>query len=107
MPKIDLSTAPRRSGTGYPPPYDTPCRGRSFVQLAAAAVLWIGFKVFRKTPAGARLLDTLVVKLPMFGELFLKAIIARFGRFPHRNPCLGRENTVEEIIFLNSGGFAG
>ena len=39
MPKIDLSTAPRRSGTGYPPPYDTPCRGRSFVQLAAAAGL--------------------------------------------------------------------
>jgi len=39
MPKIDLSTAPRRTGTGYPPPYDAPCRERSFLQLAAAAGL--------------------------------------------------------------------
>lgn len=50
------------------------------VVLAAAAALWIGLKVFRNTSAGARLLDTLLVKLPMFGELLLKAIIARFGR---------------------------
>jgi uncharacterized protein (DUF924 family) len=28
-------------------------------------------------------------------------IIARFGRFPHRNAALGRESTVEEIDFLN------
>ena len=34
-------------------------------------------------------------------------IITKFGRFPHRNGCLGRENTVEEILFLNQGGFAG
>jgi uncharacterized protein (DUF924 family) len=27
-------------------------------------------------------------------------IIARFGRFPHRNAILGRESTVEEIEFL-------
>lgn len=26
-------------------------------------------------------------------------IIARFGRFPHRNEALGRESTAEEIIF--------
>ncbi|MFA7263309.1 MAG: cupin domain-containing protein [Caulobacter sp.] len=39
MPKIDLATAPRRTGTGYPPPYDAPCRDRSFVQLAVAAGL--------------------------------------------------------------------
>ncbi len=50
------------------------------VVLAVAAALWVGFKVFRTTPAGARLLDTLVVRLPVFGDLFLKAIIARFGR---------------------------
>lgn len=34
-------------------------------------------------------------------------IIARFGRFPHRNPMLGRETTPDEQAFLDSGGFAG
>lgn len=34
-------------------------------------------------------------------------IIARFGRFPHRNPLLGRETTAEEQQFLDAGGFAG
>ena len=34
-------------------------------------------------------------------------IIARFGRFPHRNPLLGRESTDEERAFLAGGGFAG
>ena len=31
-------------------------------------------------------------------------IIDRFGRFPHRNPVLGRENTDEENEYLSSGG---
>lgn len=34
-------------------------------------------------------------------------IIVRFGRFPHRNPALGRETTPEEQAFLDQGGFAG
>lgn len=34
-------------------------------------------------------------------------IIVRFGRFPHRNPCLGRRTTGEERAFLEDGGFAG
>jgi uncharacterized protein (DUF924 family) len=34
-------------------------------------------------------------------------IIARFGRFPHRNAVLGRRSTPEELVFLKSGGFAG
>ncbi|HUZ13408.1 MAG TPA: DUF924 family protein [Caulobacteraceae bacterium] len=34
-------------------------------------------------------------------------IIARFGRFPHRNRALGRETTAEEQAFLDAGGFAG
>jgi uncharacterized protein (DUF924 family) len=34
-------------------------------------------------------------------------IIARFGRFPHRNPILGRVSTPAELAFLRSGGFAG
>jgi uncharacterized protein (DUF924 family) len=31
-------------------------------------------------------------------------IIARFGRFPHRNQILGRESTPEELAFLNQPG---
>jgi uncharacterized protein (DUF924 family) len=34
-------------------------------------------------------------------------IIAKFGRFPHRNAILGRSSTPEELAFLKSGGFAG
>jgi uncharacterized protein (DUF924 family) len=34
-------------------------------------------------------------------------IIARFGRFPHRNAVLGRRSTAEEIAFLQAGGFSG
>lgn len=34
-------------------------------------------------------------------------IIARFGRFPHRNAILGRICTPEEQRFLDDGGFAG
>ena len=33
-----------------------------------------------------------------------QAIIARFGRFPHRNAILGRESTPEELAFLNEPG---
>jgi uncharacterized protein (DUF924 family) len=34
-------------------------------------------------------------------------IIARFGRFPHRNAALGRASTAEELAFLAEGGFKG
>jgi uncharacterized protein (DUF924 family) len=34
-------------------------------------------------------------------------IIERFGRFPHRNPQLGRTSTAEELKFLADGGFSG
>ena len=34
-------------------------------------------------------------------------LIARFGRFPHRNAVMGRISTADEIGYLASGGFAG
>ena len=34
-------------------------------------------------------------------------IVAKFGRFPHRNRLLGRETTPAEQEFLDGGGFAG
>ncbi|HZK99761.1 MAG TPA: DUF924 family protein [Caulobacteraceae bacterium] len=36
-----------------------------------------------------------------------RQIILRFGRFPHRNACLGRTSTPEEQAFLDGGGFSG
>ncbi len=37
-------------------------------------------------------------------ELRHKAIIDRFGRYPHRNAILGRASTPEEIEFLQTPG---
>lgn len=37
-------------------------------------------------------------------ELRHKAIIDRFGRYPHRNAILGRVSTAEEIEFLKQPG---
>ncbi len=33
-----------------------------------------------------------------------QAIIARFGRFPHRNLLLGRTSTTQELVFLQEPG---
>ncbi|MEZ5662285.1 MAG: DUF924 family protein [Burkholderiaceae bacterium] len=30
-------------------------------------------------------------------------IVARFGRFPHRNAALGRQDSPDEVLFLHSG----
>ncbi|MGH1540835.1 MAG: DUF924 family protein [Arenicella sp.] len=37
-------------------------------------------------------------------ELKHKAIIDRFGRYPHRNDILGRESSSEELEFLSGPG---
>lgn len=37
-------------------------------------------------------------------ELKHKAIIDRFGRYPHRNSVLGRESTPDELEFLSQPG---
>lgn len=36
-----------------------------------------------------------------------REIIRRFGRFPHRNPMLGRTTTREEDAYLKGSGFQG
>ncbi len=50
----------------------------------------------------ARLEDGNTLK---FAEIH-RDVIARFGRFPHRNKVLGRQTTAEEQAFLNDGGFS-
>ncbi|GGB78848.1 membrane protein [Marinobacterium zhoushanense] len=37
-------------------------------------------------------------------ELKHKAVIDRFGRYPHRNAILGRDSTAEEVEFLSQPG---
>jgi uncharacterized protein (DUF924 family) len=37
-------------------------------------------------------------------ELRHKAIVDRFGRYPHRNAILGRESSPEEVEFLKQPG---
>lgn len=56
-----------------------------------------------------RLFEQLQREAPEVGELLVWAqrhhdIIARFGRFPHRNAALGRSSTAEEIEFLKQPG---
>ncbi|MBI3876735.1 MAG: type II secretion system F family protein [Verrucomicrobia bacterium] len=55
-------------------------RNHFFVAIGVIVALWFGFKAFKRTRGGARFLDTMLVKLPPFGDLFLKALIARFSR---------------------------
>ena len=58
--------------------------------------------------------DLFLSKVQPEGDQFLKQaidfahqhkdIVARFGRYPHRNEVLGRQPTAEEIKFLADGG---
>ncbi len=50
------------------------------VVLGSLIVAWIGFKLFQRSPGGRRFIDGLVVKLPIFGDLILKSLVARFTR---------------------------
>lgn len=51
MPKIDLSTAPRRSGSGYPEPFDAPCLKRSRIRLGdAVGLTQFGVNLLRLPP---------------------------------------------------------
>jgi uncharacterized protein (DUF924 family) len=55
------------------------------------------------------LLSALATEHPGFDEMLdyahrHRAVIARFGRFPHRNEILGRASTSEEIDFLRQPG---
>jgi len=47
-----------------------------------------------------KLFDQPGVEFNLEFELKHKAIIDRFGRYPHRNAILGRESSAEELDFL-------
>ena len=51
MPKIDLSKAPKGSGTRYPRPFDEPCRKRQWLKLGdAAGLTQFGVNLVRLEP---------------------------------------------------------
>ncbi|MBS0556932.1 MAG: DUF924 domain-containing protein [Proteobacteria bacterium] len=79
----DLEIAPERRAFVY-----MPCMHSESRLIHAAAV-----GLFRERAPGN--LDF---------ELRHKAIIDRFGRYPHRNAALGRASTPEEIAFLSQPG---
>jgi len=55
-------------------------KGHLLPVLAGVVALGAALKLLRRSPAGARLLDAGMVRLPLCGDLFLKGSIARFGR---------------------------
>ena len=51
-----------------------------YIVLGVVAAVVIGFKVFSASAAGSIVLDRLVLKLPIFGDLMSKTAISRFSR---------------------------
>jgi len=56
-----------------------------------------------------RLFNKLVSEAPEHADMLdyahrQRAVIERFGRFPHRNEILGRQSTAEEIAFVRQPG---
>lgn len=54
--------------------------------------------------AAVPLFESLAMPRSLESELRHKAIIDRFGRYPHRNAVLGRDSTPEERAFLLEPG---
>lgn len=55
-------------------------REHYLVVIAAAVGGWFLFKAFKRTAAGARLVDGWLIHLPVFGDLILKSLVARSTR---------------------------
>ncbi len=53
---------------------------------------------------GIRLFEALAIKANFDSAVQHRAIIERFGRYPHRNAVLGRVSTAEEVEFLPQPG---
>ena len=50
------------------------------VVMGGLVAAWVAFRFFRRSPGGSRLIDGLLVRLPLFGDLILKSLVARFSR---------------------------
>lgn len=85
-------------GRGYPAAFEPDLRQFLFMPLMHSEAITDQDALL---PLVANMPDTL-----KFAHIH-RDIILRFGRFPHRNACLGRNTTEEEQAFLDSGGFGG
>jgi uncharacterized protein (DUF924 family) len=116
-----LDQYPRNSFRNTPRMYATDAAARDVADAAITAghdrAVEVGLQVFIYLPFGHSedLADQerSVALAERLGEPTLtlakhhRDIVRRFGRFPHRNPILGRPMRPEEQRFLNEGGFAG
>jgi type IV pilus assembly protein PilC len=48
--------------------------------LAGIVATVVGLKLYYKTPKGRKIIDTILLKVPILGSIFLKIAIARFSR---------------------------
>ncbi len=55
-------------------------RQHYLIVLAALIGGWIGFRFFRRSPSGSRAVDGCLIRIPLFGELIMKSLVARFTR---------------------------
>ncbi len=116
---IALDQFPRNMFRGTPRAFATDARARELAEAAIArgfeAALSKDQRLFLYLPlehAEDRLAQTRCVSLmatlddaDLLGYAVAhKAIVDRFGRFPHRNAILGRASTPEEIAFLKEPG---
>jgi type IV pilus assembly protein PilC len=53
---------------------------RWYVILIAIVVIFLAAFQWKRTPSGRRFFDTVKIKIPIFGTLFLKASLAKFAR---------------------------
>lgn len=51
-----------------------------WIMLAAIVGVFVGIRLYGKTPAGRRQIDLIKLKLPVFGNLFQKIALVRFTR---------------------------
>jgi uncharacterized protein (DUF924 family) len=118
---ILLDQFPRNAFRGAPRMFESDWKAREVARAAIAAgfdsAIDADLRNFFYLPLmhSENLADQdLAVQLarPIGGEalryaLIHREIIEKFGRFPHRNPILGRATLPDEQTFLDEGGFAG
>jgi uncharacterized protein (DUF924 family) len=119
---ILLDQIPRNVFRGSPHAYATDAMAQAVAQRAVArrfdAATESLMRIFFYLPyehaedlalqeKGVKLTESLGDAEYLRYAILHRDVIARFGRFPHRNAILGRASTTEELAFLAEGGFAG
>ncbi|MCK1968107.1 DUF924 domain-containing protein [Franconibacter sp. IITDAS19] len=78
-------------------------RALNVTEKAFSLIPWTHSESSRIHEQALKLFETLNEPAFSNSERKHKAIIDRFGRYPHRNEALGRESTEAELAFLRDG----